>query len=162
VGLGHFWFGRETGNFFGEPVYGPDFLGTTEVDAYVIGHHHADQGIPVLNGKTYFAHGSINRIGAHAGDMERKPAVGLMRVTKDGITGQIARLKVPPATDIFDVAKREAVEREQRNLDEFLQMISDQVAQEDDIESMVEAMGLTTQVKARVKDYLTKAEEDAA
>ena len=78
---------------------------------------------------------------------------------QDGIKGQVARLKVPPAEDIFDTAKREAVEKEQKDLDEFLQMISNQISAETDVDAMLDNMGLAAAVRTRVQEYLHKAEE---
>lgn len=160
VGVGHFWFGPETGEFFGEPVYGPDYLGQTEVDAYVIGHHHADQGIPVVDGKTYFSHGSMNRIGSHKGDMERRPAVGLLEVTQEGITGKIARLKVADAAEVFNVEQVKVIQEERKELDQFISMISQQITVGSDLGEMLKDMNLSADVRARVDQYLQAAEEE--
>lgn len=161
VALGHFWFGKETGEFFGEPVYGPAFFKDSEVDVFVIGHHHADQGIPVVGNQTFFAHGSINRIGAHAGDLERRPAVGLLEVTKDGVKGQVARLKVPDAKDIFDVVKQKAIVEERKELEEFMNLISNQVVAGVDVESILGELKLVPEVRKRCDKYLSDAEEKA-
>lgn len=161
VATGHFWFGKETGEFFGEPVYGPDFFTTSEVDAFVIGHHHADQGIPVVGGKTYFSHGSINRVGAHAGDLERKPAVGLLEITKQGITGKIARLKVADAKEIFDVAQHTSLMEEKKELDEFMNLLSSQVIGAADMGSILEDLHLVPEVRTRVDAYIKEAEAES-
>lgn len=161
VGVGHFWFGQATGEFFGEPVYGPDYFVNSEVDAFVIGHHHADQGIPVIGGKTYFVHGSINRVGAHAGDLSRRPAVGLLEVTKEGIKGQVARLKVPDAKDIFDEDKQKAIVEEKKELNEFMNLISNQVVTGVDVDAILGGLALTPEIRARVDVYLTAAEAEA-
>lgn len=160
VGVGHFWFGPETGEFFGEPVYGPDYFPVSEVDAFVIGHHHADQGIPVVSGRTYFSHGSINRVGAHAGDLTRRPAVGLMEITKEGVTGKIARLKVPDAADIFDIDKQKALVEERKELDEFMNLISNQVVAGVDMDFILGELSLPAEIRTRVDSYLAAAEAE--
>lgn len=161
MSVGHFWFGQETGEFFGEPVYGPAYFSTSEADAFVIGHHHADQGIPSVDGRLYFAHGSINRIGAHAGDMVRRPSVGLLEVTKEGITGKIARLKVPDATDIFDLAQHEELLKEKEELNNFMELLNSQVIKGDDIQDILKELHLNSVIRARVDNYLKTAEERA-
>ena len=60
VAMGHFWYGPETGEYFGEPVYGPGFFKGSEADVLVIGHHHADMGMPTIDGKVYCVHGPIS------------------------------------------------------------------------------------------------------
>lgn len=162
VALGHFWYGPVSGNFFGEPVYGPDFLGTeTEVDAYVIGHHHEDQGIPKIGNQTYFVHGSMNRVGAHKGDLERRPAVGLMTVTKDGIEGKIARIKTPPIEEIFDLEKRAQIVKEREELDRLMSAMSEsQVVPETDMKKLLEQLAPSMEVRRRAEAYLEEAERD--
>lgn len=162
VSVGHFWFGQETGEFFGEPVYGPTYFSSSEADAFVIGHHHADQGIPQVDGRLYFAHGSINRIGAHAGDMVRRPAVGLLEVTKSGITGKIARLKVPDANDIFDLVQHQELLKEKEELNNFMEMLNSQVIKGDEVQDILKELQLTAAVRTRVDAYLKTAEEQAA
>jgi len=71
MGVGHFWFGPHSGEFFGEKIYGPDFLDNSEVDIYLIGHHHEDHGVHFINDKHYIVHGSISKIGAHKHDLDR-------------------------------------------------------------------------------------------
>lgn len=160
VSTGHFWFGKETGEFFGEPVYGPSYFDGSESDAFVIGHHHADQGIQSVNGKQFFAHGSMNRVGAHAGDLERKPAVGLLEITKAGITGRVARLKVQDAKEIFDVDKHVTMVAEKKELDNFMALISSQVIGDADVASILGELELAPAVRARVDQYITAAETE--
>lgn len=161
VGVGHFWFGKETGEFFGEPVYGPEYFSESEVDVFVIGHHHADQGIPEVAGRTYFSHGSINRVGAHAGDLERRPAVGLLEITESGVVGKIARLKVPDAKEIFDLDKQREVVEEKKELNEFMNLISNQVVTGVDVGAILGDLSLPAEVRTRVDNYLTVAEAEA-
>lgn len=126
VGVGHFWFGPKSGEFFGEPIFGPDYLSQSEVDAYVIGHHHEDQGIVKSGGKTYFVHGSMSRTGMHEGDLKRHPAIGLMTITKEGVVGQVVRLRARPAEEIFDLTMRQQVKDEEKKLREFIEALATQ------------------------------------
>lgn len=158
VSVGHFWFGPKTGEFYGEPMYGPDYLGNSECDAYVIGHHHIDQGIPRIGDKLYFSHGSINRIGSHEGDADRIPAVGYLEVTAGGITGKIGRLKVPPFADVFDLEKNRAIKEEKKELEEFMSSLSENITFSADVPGILEAMILTVEVREQVNLYIAEAE----
>lgn len=160
VTTGHFWFGKETGQFFGEPVYGPEYFESSESDALIIGHHHADQGIQQVKGRTFVAHGSMNRVGSHAGDMDRKPAVGLLEITKEGIVGKVARLRVPDAAEIFDLEKREAIVAERKELDEFMHLMANQVMGGDDVSTLMAEMVISPEVRSQVDNYLKDAEAE--
>lgn len=159
VGVGHFWFGPKSTEFFGEQVYGPDHLNDSEVDAYVIGHHHEDQGIQKSQGKTYFVHGSMNRTGMHQDDMIRKPSCGLMKITKAGIEGTIVRLKVKPSEELFDVVKREEIKQEEAQLEEFVSALATQGITWTDPAELVATMPLSDEVRLRARAYLKAAEE---
>lgn len=162
VSVGHFWFGPETGEFFGEPVYGPAYFKDSEASAFVIGHHHADQGIPEVGGKLFFSHGSMNRVGSHRGDMERKPSVGLLTVTEEGVTGRIARLKVADADTIFIKAQVKVLQEEKEELDQFMALIAQQITTATDVPGILEELALSQEVRTRVEAYLKSAEEAAA
>lgn len=162
VGLGHFWFG-DTGNFFGEPRWGPDVLSQSEVDAYVIGHHHVDQGIlKSPTGHMFFVHGSMSRTGTHKDDLTRRPAVGLMTISKDGIRGQTCRLRVKPAEELFDLNKRDQLRKGEEELDAFVQMLSTGGMSTTDPYRIVEEIVLDEDVRKRVRLYLDMAEEALA
>jgi len=124
VGVGHFWFGPQSGNFFGEQVWSPDSLNKSEIDLFFIGHHHADQGIQRIGNKVYCVHGSMSLTGSHKHDIERKPSIGLLTFAKGGIKSSIVRLKVPNISELFDLEKQAQVVSERENLDGFLQSLS--------------------------------------
>lgn len=159
VGLGHFWFG-DTGNFFGEQRWGPDVLCQSEVDVYVIGHHHEDQGILTAgDGTMFFVHGSMSRTGVHKDDLTRRPAVGLMTLTKDRINGQTARLRAKPAEELFDLDKREQLKKGEEEMDLFVQMLQTGGVTSTDPYRIVEEIVTDDLVRKRVKGYLDAAEE---
>jgi len=163
ITLGHFWFGRQSGEFFGEQIYGPDYLHSGEADIYVIGHHHEDQGVPEVGGKLYFAHGSPTRTGAHKHDIERRPAVGLIEIDDEGIHHKIIRPKVPTIDECMDLERRKVVMAEQEKIDEFVRIFSESSIDASDPRKMLDTLdpNMTVQVKDKVLEYLDAAEQNA-
>ena len=162
VTLGHFWFGPETGNFYGEPIFGPDFLGQGETDLYIIGHHHEDQGVQLVNGKQYASVGSLSRTGAHKNDLSRKPAALFIETTKERIETRILRPKVPPAEELMDLVRREQIIKEKAEMTKFIESLRDtQVTTTTDPREVLKELDADFQTKALVETYLDKAEAAA-
>ena len=163
ITLGHFWFGRQSGEFFGEQIFGPDYLHSGETDIYVIGHHHEDQGVPEVGGKLYFAHGSSTRTGAHKHDIERRPAAGFISITDEGVSHKVVRPKVPAVEDVMDLEKREIVMAEKKKIDDFIRIFSQSSIDASDPKKMLDtlALNLDQKVKDRVLEYLDQAEQEA-
>lgn len=158
LGVGHFWFGISTGEFFGEPMYGPDYLGLGEPDAYLIGHHHDDQGIQVIGSKTYIVPGAMGRTGAHHGDMDRKIAASYIKVTKEGITGNILRPKFIASAEALDLEKREVAMKEEKELTEFVESLNETDLASGEPSDLLDTMDVALEVKTRAKAYLEKAD----
>jgi exonuclease SbcD len=159
ITLGHFWFGPTSGNFWGEAMYGPDKLGQSPTDTWVIGHHHKDQGIHNINGKTYIAPGSVTILGAHEDDLTRRPAVTLIEVTKDGMTTKTLRPTWPPADQILDLTKRDHLKQEKERLDTFTEALAAAHTTAADPEAVLGELNLPTQVRDRALRYLQEAEQ---
>lgn len=158
VALGHFWFGLSTGNFYGEPVYGPDTLHKAKADVMVIGHHHEDMGISRADGKVYVTHGSMSRTGAHASDLKRLPSVGYVEFSKVGILTKTLRLKLPKVEDIFDLEKITTSREEERAIDSFLEDVQQQILTSKDWKGILEEMNLAVELREMIQHYLQIAE----
>jgi hypothetical protein len=102
----------------------------------------------------------MNRVGAHVGDMTRRPAIGLLEVTKEGVIGKVARLKVPDASEIFDFEKHQALVTERKELDRFLDMVASQQIDQTDVEGVLTAMSLPGEVRKRVDEFIQSAEAE--
>lgn len=163
VTLGHFWFGSQSGEFFGEVIYGPDYLDAGETDIYVIGHHHEDQGIQEVGKKVYFAHGSPTRTGAHKHDLERRPAAGFMDISDSGIEHSIIRPKMPKIDDIMDLETRKVVMAEKEKIEEFVKLFSESGMDASDPRKILDTIdpNMDAQLKSRVLEYLDAAEAEA-
>jgi len=160
LSVGHFWFGRQTGEFFGEPVFGPDFLENSEVDAFFIGHHHEDQGIQEVNGKTYVSCGSITRTGKHKHDIERRPAAVIFQTTAEKLSATLIRPKFPSAADSMDL---ETVKQNKQETAEFDALVTALELAEttslDPRQILAELPSTSLEARARALSYLEKAEE---
>lgn len=159
VALGHFAFGDKSGEFFGEPVYGPDSLGAGHFDVAVVGHHHYDQGIREVGGKTYVAVGSTSWTSIHDADAGRRPAASMIEVTREGdVTATVLRPSVPDFADLVDVdGHREAVE-EAKGVGEFLSQLAAASWDAGDPEKILDSLGADAEVRERAREYLEAAE----
>lgn len=158
LSIGHFWFGTQTGEFFGEPVFGPDFLEQGEVDAYFIGHHHADQGVQIVNGRTYVSAGSITRTGGHKGDRQRKPAAVFFEFTKEGIKAQVLRPKMPTAEEAMDLEQLDKMKAESKEMDQLTAALDAAETTSKDPNEILEEIEMSVEVRTKAKDYLQEAE----
>jgi len=160
VVLGHFWFGQTTGEFFGEPMYGPDWLGKGEADIYDIGHHHLDQGIQHFDGKAYIVVGSISRTGSHSNDLERRPAASVLTFKGQNREINAIRPKVLPIGEALDLEVREKVKREEKEMKAFIENLkSTNLGAADPVQAIAE-LDLPKEVQDRALKYLEQAESE--
>lgn len=160
IALGHFWFGPQSGEFYGEPVYGPDYLGLSEVDLFLIGHHHEDQGIQTIGGKIYDSHGALTRTGAHQHDITRAPAASLITVTAEGIEAQVVRPKFPTPEESLDLEKLSQIKEENAELDRFAQALNLTEATTLDPRDILDKSEMSAEVRERARHYLNLAEAE--
>jgi DNA repair exonuclease SbcCD nuclease subunit len=158
ISVGHFWFGQSSGEFFGEPMFGPDYLGQGEPDLYVIGHHHDDQGIVTMDGKTYCVPGSINRTGAHQGDIDRRPAASLISLTDAGFQVKVLRPKVATVDEYLDLAKRAEIKAEDKEMESLVETLRTTSVVSTDPGQVLDQLDVAVEVRNKAREYLTTAE----
>jgi DNA repair exonuclease SbcCD nuclease subunit len=96
----------KTGTMFeGEDIVGYDFLDTvSQVDGWFFGHWHKDQGVVKLpNGATVVNVGSLTRGSLHLDDLDRKPCVVEVKMTKESIEFVRHNVPVRPASECFKI-----------------------------------------------------------
>lgn len=102
-------------------------LAKTSPDVFVFGHLHKDQGIQEVNGKPIFNLGSMTRGSLVEDNLSRIPRVGILSVTKeDGcvkVTTRAHELKVAPASEIFDLQKRDELILETQKMTDYLDQL---------------------------------------
>lgn len=160
VVLGHFWFGPQSGDFYGEPIFGPDYLQQeSEVDLYIIGHHHEDQGVQRVGEKLYASVGSISRTGAHKNDLIRQPAALYFETTALGITDhRVLRPKMPKVEDIMDLEKRAQIVAERKEMQTFIESLQTTEIISVDPKDVLASSEFDQPTKDLVLSYLEKAE----
>jgi len=159
VNLGHFWLGQQTGDFYGEQLYGFDYFKDCDSDVLVVGHHHEDHGIEHRYGKYFVAPGSISITGAHGHDLKRKPAAAWIRVYADRIDIQVIRPKCLPASELLDLSKHEEVKQEKKEMEEFMQSLSEVEVASQDPFVILNELAPTAAIKERASQYLEAAEK---
>jgi len=159
IGLGHFWFGPKTGEFFGEKQYGPDFLVGGDPDMYLLGHHHEDQGIHTLGGKTYCTAGSITRTAAHKSDLSRAPSAVYITATRDSLNAQVIRPKVAACEDVMDLRVRAQVAEENAEMEDFLSSLTSTSIATQDPEEILRQLDVTQEVRDATQQYIDRAED---
>jgi DNA repair exonuclease SbcCD nuclease subunit len=160
VGLGHFLFGKQTGTLFHEKIFGPDYLKNSSCDVLFMGHRHEDQGARLIDGKYYVAPGALTRTGLYAHDLTRKPALVYMEFApKTPVKIALARLKVPPIDEIFNLAGVQEKQEEAKQLQKFIEQLNAQVATGDDLQELIQSLNLSQEVYSRCRHYIEDAEK---
>lgn len=133
-------------------------------DLFLFGHYHIDQGIQEVLGKKFINVGAISRGSLTNDNLKRIPKVGYIRITKDGddveIHTEAIELEVKPASEVFDLEKHERIQKERKDIDEFINTLSRSasVQEEDNILLAVEGMeDFDHDVKSRALQYLEEA-----
>ena len=149
----------QSGNFFGEALYGLEFFKDSEVDLFLVGHHHEDKGMLEGYGKTFVSHGSITITGTHPHDLARTPAAALIEFpSKTERKVQFVRVAIPPIGDILDLEKHQQLKEEKKEMESLIEALSaTEVGTADPLELLRE-MAPPEEVRKKVQEYLDKAE----
>lgn len=161
VAAGHFWFGATDGIKNGERIHSPKYFEGTSPDVYVLGHHHEDQGVVEQGGKMFVVPGAATLTGAHEADVNRRPAAALLETTIDGTTAKIVRPVYPKLEDLVDMALREVLKQERKELKEFTDLLASAKPTENDPHKILNELAPPEEVKARVEELLERAEDGA-
>ena len=131
----------------------------TAPDVFCFGHWHMDQGVEIIDGKTFINIGSLTRGSLSQDEVQRRPACAVISCDKQGATVDVRRLKVKPAEEVFDVeGRRRQIER-QIEMDSFVNKIKEDLepkAEEQTLTEMLEELDISIAVKEKVLEYLEK------
>lgn len=145
-------------DLFGEPVFGYDKMAEcSDVDVYVFGHYHHDQGIVKIGEKQFVNIGSLSRGSLNKENLDRDVKIGRISLDKSGaVVCEELKLPVKPAIEIFDVEKKKQIEEKENEIEQFVASLSKANLFESlsSLEDTIKSMELDTSVKKRVEQYL--------
>jgi len=148
--------------FFGEPVFRYSDLALDDgPDVWMFGHWHKDQGAVRVNGKWFVNPGSVSRGALVQENLSRVPRVAVIDV--DDVTGQVdvrlVDLQVMPATDAFDIERRDRLEAESDDIVNFVGKLKDAALEDDaaSIEDHLAGLDFAKDVRDAALEYLERA-----
>lgn len=150
----------EAEDFMGEPVfrYG-DLVTENGPDVWMFGHWHKDQGSVLLDGKHFVNPGSVSRGALVRENLTRTPQVALIELTSSGISVGMIPLQVAPASEVFDIERKERQEREGEAITQFVEKLRQDVAVDSmaDIDTSIQSLDFAVEVRDLALDYLERA-----
>lgn len=151
--------------FFGEPVFRYEDLVTENgPDVWMFGHWHKDQGVTHIRGKTFVNLGALSRGALVKENLTRIPKVALLEFRKGGFDVTPIELDVAPASEVFDLEKKERRDRETRSIEQFVDRMKAglEVPRGVSIEDAVgQISGFADEIGALAVEYLRRARGEA-
>lgn len=150
-------------DFFNEPVFRYDHLITKDgPDVWCFGHWHKDQGIVKMGGKTFVNQGALSRGALVNENLTRTPKAGLLTFELGSIEVIALEMQVAPAAEVFDLERKERMEKEHRDIDQFIAKLQSDAAFDpsESIEANIQGLGFAAEVKQLALDYLERARSE--
>lgn len=154
-------------DFFGEPVFRyQDLVYRDCPDAWCFGHWHRDQGVVDLDGVQFVNQGAVSRGALQRENLERNPKVSLLEVSRIGVNVSQIPLKVAPAAEVFDLARKARQDNERSVIQEYVTRMKETLEIEatpdgEDpttaVETAIKRLDFAAEVGERAVDYLNKA-----
>jgi len=153
--------------FKGEDILKYDELAdiNPDIDVYCFGHWHKNQGITEVKGGIHVVNvGSLTRGSLTEDNVQREPGVVVMGFwPRDrGVppTLEFVKIKIAPASEVFDMEKRTIEETRAMTVDAFVESVKTALESSSDkpFSEMIEDMDLPHKVKERSLEYIQKAE----
>ncbi len=146
--------------FFGEPVYRyGNLVYSGGPDVFCFGHWHRDQGVVELEGRHFVNQGALSRGALTKENTQRVPKVSVIDCSLGGIIVTTQPLVVAPASEVFDIERKERQEREEQIIEQFSAELDfeSEVDLSQDIETTFDGLTLNEEIKALAKEYLERA-----
>jgi DNA repair exonuclease SbcCD nuclease subunit len=145
--------------FFGEAVFRySQLVFDRGPDVFCFGHWHKDQGVVQLHNRWFVNQGAVSRGALSKDNVDRTPKVSLIEVTKAGVVVTALPLNVAPASEVYDLDRKDRQEKESKAIDLFVQQLEDD-AQIDitlGIEENIRGLTYATEIKERALQYLER------
>ena len=142
-----------------------------DVDVWCFGHWHKDQGeVEIAPGKWVVNPGSLTRGALSIDELDRVPKCVVLRFEPDGITVEPRPLDVKPASEIFNLEKRVAIEAREATMSQFVDKLNTMVKErrDGDFEDSIETLrkqdesAVTAEVSNRARTYIEEARAELA
>lgn len=149
-------------DFFNEPVFRyADLASQDGPDVWMFGHWHRDQGVVKVLGKHFVNQGAVSRGALTHENLARVPQVSLIEFEKTGPTITTIPLIVAPASEVFDLEKKERADAEIKNIDSFLEVLQADVEFDSakSIDENLLTMDVATDVREMAMHYLSQVRE---
>lgn len=149
-------------DFFGEPVFRySDLIVEGGPDVWCFGHWHRDQGVVDIQGRRFVNQGAVSRGALIRENLQRTPKVALLEFGEEGFEVSSIPLKVAPAAEVFDIERKERLEKERRSIDQFVERLKADIAIDpsDGIEGSIQALDFAQDIKTLALGYLERARE---
>lgn len=145
-------------DFWNEPVFAyKDLVAGNGPDAFLFGHWHRDQGIQQI-GDVYFVNqGALSRGALVRENLDRVPKVALLECVVGGeLKVTSIPLSVPPASEVFDLERKESAEKERDDIDQFvLRVVSESTFDpSESIEDNIRKLEFADDVRAEALRFL--------
>ena len=151
-------------DFFGEPVFRyRDLIYPDGPDLLCFGHWHRDQGVVRLQGRYFVNQGALSRGALIRENLERVPKASLLEFEPSGIKISEIPMSVAPASEVFDLERKERYERERQDIDQFIEklMVDSAYSAGDTIEDNLRVMDMSNDVREMALSYLGRARGEA-
>lgn len=163
VALGHTFASKAGGQFFKSPVVSYAALSALPMQVFHFGHDHSAQGTEKINGKLFLNFGALARGSLAAEELTRDIKVAITESTTTGVEGHFVKLRVEPSAAIFDLGRyafeKDLSEQFESGLGQDIAADFLALADSRSLPDRVEDLSVDADVKARVRQYLTAAEE---
>ena len=128
-------------------------------DCFIFGHWHKYQGVKILGSKTFVNLGSMTRGSLSQDDLNRKPAVAVIRFDAKGIHVEEVLLDVLPAEEVFDLVKKAQVEENNVVMEDFVANLRDTLGPQGtkSLLDEVRAADVPEEIRERAISYLEQA-----
>lgn len=108
-------------SFFGEKIFDyRDLVFDGCPDVYVFGHYHKDQGVVDHLGVKFINVGAVSRGALTFENLERKPKIASIVLNSQGISVEEHVVPHLDALQVFDLEKKQQLERERKSIDDFI------------------------------------------
>jgi hypothetical protein len=163
--LAHCFATRGGGSYFGEAIHAYEDLYSLPFDVFIFGHDHSDHGVVSLRaGSSPTRHfvnlGALSRGSLSRENIDRSVKCAIVEVSASKVSVQEVKLRVRPASEVFDLNLKAQKDRETQAVEEFVTQLSHSLVDSGQVSYLekLKTMELSDDVLAKVQFYLSQAE----